>query len=101
LYARIAPALTVYSRSNTIDMTVAPPVVAAALATGPSDANATPGADNNAVAHPGTVADVDGLAGHSFAISIAAQHGRTRLARDVVVEFTNDNFHPLLVEAWR
>jgi general secretion pathway protein K len=111
LYARIEPALTIYSRSDEVDFTVAPPVVQLALATlaqaGSGSTLAGAGGsqsndDNDASAdRPGIVQDVTDLAGHSFAIDVSAQHRGKRLSRQIVIEFTDDKRHPYLVEAWR
>lgn len=110
LYARIAPDLTVYSRSDNVDLTIAPPDLVSALAPKSPDGSSAPpqaapgpllGNDAAANTPPGILPDVSGLAGRSFAIRVAAEHRRTRLARAVVIEFTNDKFHPYFVEAWR
>ncbi|MDE2184063.1 MAG: general secretion pathway protein GspK [Alphaproteobacteria bacterium] len=106
LYARLAPDLTVYSHAADVDLSVAPPAVLAALSSGATPhrpAAATPliAGSSTPPGPPGTVGDVTNLAGHSFDITVVAMHGRQRLSRDVVVEFTDDKRHPYLVEAWR
>ena len=105
LYARLKPALTVYSRSEQADLSVAPPeVVHALLPNGSSANNPSPQSGDmlgRDVAYPGIVQDVGGLAGRSFAISLHAKHEGRWLSRDVVIEFTGDKTHPFLVEAWQ
>ncbi len=110
LYSRIKPMLTVYSRSDKVDLSVAPPAVLAAFPSsdsssfamrqGPSGGLAF-GSDSGSSIRPGTVQDVAGLAGRSFAVSVRAEYERRRLSRDIVIEFTGDKMHPYLVEAWQ
>jgi general secretion pathway protein K len=90
LFARIAPALTVYSHSAEIDAAVSPPSARALLA----DPGGQPQTKR-------AVPDSGALAGHSFAIHVIARHGQARLKRDLVILFTDDKYHPYWVEAWR
>jgi general secretion pathway protein K len=113
LYARVRPALTVYSRSDKVDLSVAPPEVQRAFpASAVDESGATQpeplqtsggnafGREAATDAPAGTVRDVAGLAGHSFAIRVDAEHGRNRLSREIVIAFTDDKRRPFLVEAW-
>jgi general secretion pathway protein K len=110
LYARLAPALTVYSRAANVNLSVAPPLVQEALTTASAGDDTGPhllastapliGGNAATTALPGTVPDVDNLAGRSFAITVRARHAGRSLTRDVVILFTDDKLRPYLIEAW-
>jgi general secretion pathway protein K len=113
LFARVAPALTVYSRDSSIDEQSAPIVVLNALYAGdPSKLAQALSARNNPAQQqsggnspppgpPGVIPDSGTAWGHSYQVIIAAAPDGRHIVRSAVVEPTGDPDRPYLVEAWR
>jgi general secretion pathway protein K len=112
LFARVAPALTVYSRDSDVDEQTAPAMVLSALY--PGDANKVartiaarndpqPQAGGNGAPSgpPGIISDSGSSWGHSYRVTIAAAPNGRRIVRTAVVEPTGDPNRPYLVEVWR
>jgi general secretion pathway protein K len=111
LFARVAPALTVYSREADVDESSAPLAVLKALY--PNDpekitqalnarTNPPPSTDPNAqpAGPPGVLPESGTAWGHSYLVTIAAAPNGHRILRSAVVEPTGDPDRPFLVEAW-
>lgn len=115
LYAKIRPALTVYSRDDSPDEDLAPPLVLNALYPG------NPGqVDKILAAHAGPLSqsnlksddsDDDSASGayvtpdsdasgRSFEIDVAADYNGRHMVRRAVVLMTGDSTNPYLVEHW-
>jgi general secretion pathway protein K len=107
LFARLAPALTVYSHQANFDMNTAPLAVLlvvpgmdqqkalamiAARTPPPQPANTALGADYNRAAIP---------SGQAFAIRAEVQSGPFHSSRDVIVELTSDPAHPFWILDWK
>ena len=112
LFARVAPALTVYSRDASVDQSLAPPVVLSALYPGDANkvaqviqarTNPPPSNDPNTLppGPPGVIAQSETSLGHSYLVTIAAAPNGRHVVRSAVVEPTGDANRPYLVEAWR
>lgn len=112
LFARVASALTVYSRDSDVDEDTAPVIVLNALYPGDTNKvaqaiatrnNPQPQAGGNASppGPPGILSDSASAWGHSYRMTIAAAPNGRRLVRSAVVETTGDPDNPYLVEAWR
>jgi general secretion pathway protein K len=114
LYARIAPLVTVYSKSEDIDRNVAPPALLAMVASAASAPGAQPAAASSAQAlvgtvtaplaapvPPGALASTARAAGHSFSIAIRVPDSHGETMHTVIVLATGDSQRPYLVEAWR
>ena len=112
LFARVAPALTVYSRESDADEQSAPAIVLAALY--PNNAgkvaqiiaarnNPQPevGGDGTPPGPPGVMPGSGSAWGRSYRVTIAAMPNGRRIMRSMVVEPTGDPDKPFLVEAWR
>lgn len=108
LFARVEPALTVYSHSASFDMRSAPKEVlevipgmnpgSAQKAVDARSATPTlPGATSTA----GTYDAARQLAGHAFAITAEAQRGHTRFSRRAVVLISGDPRRPYWVLDWK
>jgi general secretion pathway protein K len=112
LFARIKPALTVYSKNANADPNVAPREVLEALYQN------DPGKVDKMMAQRmgflpsgesvdttttslGTMPAGTSAAGKSFTVTINAQVAGHRATRSVVVELTDDDHRPYLVEAWQ
>jgi general secretion pathway protein K len=100
IFARIAPLVTVYSKSASVDTNVAPRAVLLAL----------PGMDADKVddllkgraamrAMSGAGAPAIGP-GHAFTIAAALRRGNVRTVRRAVVQFTGDQTKPYWFLAW-
>lgn len=111
LYARIAPALTVYSRDADVDEDTAPPIVLNALYPGQANKitqilhtreNPQTSNSDNATppGPPGTLGASESDWGISYRITVLADPGGRRIVRSAVVEPTGDPDRPYLVEAW-
>ncbi|HEY1837714.1 MAG TPA: hypothetical protein VGG36_08670 [Rhizomicrobium sp.] len=111
LFARVAPALTVYSRDSDVDEQTAPVIVLNALY--PGDTNkiaqiiagrnnpqAQADGDQQPSGPPGVISDNGSSWGHSYRVTIAAMPNGRRIVRTAVVEPTGDPDRPYLVEAW-
>ncbi len=109
LFARLRPALTIYSRRAILDTSVATPQ--ALLAVYPGDPakiaqilRARAG-DANASLQlgfaPGAVASPGVPAGRTFSIAAETAIGRRIFRRTAVVELTGDSRRPYFVLAWR
>ena len=106
IFARIRPALTVYSKRPALDPNVAPREALAALYLGDEDKigaalaarDAARGAEGPAEAVSGDLGFVP--AGRAFSISIRMVKDGRRYARDVVVLLTGDDKRPYIVLAW-
>ncbi len=109
LYARIAPALTVYSNRPAFDPNLAPEQALRALyLNAPDQATAilearrsASGADAQNSAVTGTLSPTLPLAGRCFSITETLQRGKRQYARTVVVELTGDDEQPYLTLAWK
>ena len=108
LFARIRPALTVYSHKPTPDLQVA--LREALLAFFPNQpdqvkeilAARTQGADNDGLkARPGILTGTDSLAGRTFEIAVTLKTGQRTLERVAVIVLTNDKSKPYIALAWR
>jgi len=109
LFARVAPALTVYTKRPMFDPNVAPKeallalpgydesrvedILAARTQTLPSGE----GSSNSA----GTINPAIGLGGRTFTIAMETSLRHKRFTRTAVVELTGDNSHPFFVLAWQ
>jgi general secretion pathway protein K len=112
LFARIKPALTVYSKNANPDRNVAPREVLQALfQNDPSQVDkflaqraglmpSGQSTDSDDTTAPGTMSSDESVAGHSFTIRIEAQIAGHRSVRNAVIELTEDTNKPYLVEAW-
>lgn len=103
LFARIAPALTVYSRHPAIDTGLAPR--AALLAYYPDQPDRVDevlrARNRPANGARGTLAQTANLAGQAFAISVILPARAPGTAREAVVMLTGVANHPFLVLLWR
>lgn len=111
LFARVAPALTVYSRDSDVDEDTAPLIVLNALNPGdPGKAmqalhardNPSASADGSAKPDgpPGVVSSSGTSWGHSYSVTIVAAPDGRHIVRSAVVEPTGDPDRPYLTEAW-
>jgi general secretion pathway protein K len=97
IYARIAPALTVYSKSPMIDPNVAPR--AALLAYFGNDAEKA----DNLLGDRAVTVDTPALpapTGHAYAITVETEIGGRSFTRNAVVVLTGDADRPYFVLAW-
>lgn len=112
LFARVAPALTVYSRDADLDEQLAPVSVLQLLyQNDPNKLAQTIAARNNPPQQagdnapppspPGVISPNASAWGHSYEVAIEAWPNGRHIARSVVVMPTGDPDHPYLVEAWR
>jgi general secretion pathway protein K len=111
LFARVAPALTVYSRDSDVDEETAPLVVLNALYPGNANkvtqtlqARETPQPSSDGSSQPagppGVVSSSGTSWGHSYRVTIAAAPDGRHILHSAVVEPTGDPDRPFLVEAW-
>jgi len=101
LFARVAPALTVYSRSAQVDRDVAPRQVLLALPGMDADKvddllRQRETAPTSNVQPPPSAA-----ASHAFTITAALAIGASRTVRQAVVQFTGDPTKPFWLLAWQ
>ncbi len=109
LYARIEPALTVYSGRPAFDPNTAPAEALRALYLNSSDqadtilSDRTQGSDAETQlgARPGVLSAAIPLAGRTFSISAELRAGSRRYKRDAVIELTEDDNRPYLILAWQ
>ena len=108
LFARLEPALTVYSGRPELDPNLAPAEVLRALYAGDPEqvaqtlAAQNQGSSDNALgARPGVLSTAIPLSGRTFRISAELHVGPRRYVRDTVVLLTSDEARPYLVLAWR
>lgn len=110
LFARVKPAVTVYSRSPSIDPNVAPrealgalypqdpgkvqQILAARMGAGPLNA------DSGIAGPPGIVPLAISPWGQSFTVTVKAEFGHRRVARSAVALLTGDDDRPYLIQAW-
>ena len=109
LFARIRPALTVYSKRAMFDSSVAPRE--ALLALYPNDPGkidtilrAREGDPNMAMRPgfaPGAIVSLSAPGGRAFSIAAEVAIGRRTFRRDAVVELSGDDKRPYFVLAWR
>jgi general secretion pathway protein K len=109
LFARLAPALTVYTHRPMFDSNTAPRMALLALYAGDSrQADATlaqreaplpPG--NGPSYPPGIASPTMALGGRAFAIEAFVVVRGKRFTRDAVIEMTGDDKRPYFVLAWR
>ena len=108
LFAKIRPALTVYSRRASFDSSIAP--AAALLALYPDDPGKVDAilrareSDPNAVQGWGLApgaASVASTAGHTFSVAAAAVVGNRAFYRTAVVQMTGNDQAPYYVLAWQ
>ena len=104
LFARVAPALTVFGKGGSVDQSVAPVIVLRAL----------PGMDDKAIgdllksrdaaaaqaAAPGAAAPQRG-ADATFLLTAEVRLDTAHVVRTAVVRFTGDATNPYLILAWR
>jgi general secretion pathway protein K len=111
LFARVAPALTVYSRQADVDEDYAPLAVLNALYPGDpgkvaqainARTNPPPQTDPNAPppGPPGVLSESGSSWGQSYLVTITAAPDGRHATRSAVVEPTGDPDRPYLVEAW-
>ena len=106
LFARIRPALTVYSKRPMIDPRIATPEALLALYAGDqqkvADAlNLRNAAQSYGPASPTALADPNAIAGRAFSLSaVTSFEGRT-LSRSAVIEFTGDGKRPYIILEWQ
>jgi general secretion pathway protein K len=111
LYARVRPALTVYSRNDTPDENLAPLLVLNALYPGnPGQVNQIWASHAGVMSQSsmagqntsaGAIVDAgDDLGGRTFEIDVDAIHNGRRETRRVVFLITGDSTRPYLVEHW-
>jgi len=106
LFARIRPALTVYSKRASFDASVAP--AASLMALYPNDPGKIDAVlrardgDPNAVAGIGAPPGAASIAvaGHAFSITAMASDGNRTFRRTAVVQITSDERAPYYVLAW-
>lgn len=106
LYARLAPALTVYNGRPAFDPNTAPATALRALYLNSPDQVARLIAERQQSAdalgsRPGVLSPAISLAGRAFAISAKAKLGAKRYRREAVVLLTGDETRPYLVLAWQ
>ena len=105
LYARLAPALTVYSNRPAIDPGVAPaPALRAFYLDSPGQVDATLRARTNQppmLQQNSTDNLLSPTAGHSYSIDASLDIGGRRYSRTAVIELTGDDHNPYLVLLWR
>ena len=111
IYARIRPALTVYSHSPSIDPQVAPREALLALFLGDTtkvdmlmrqrDASSTDETNADAGTRPGLLNPQMPLVGLPMEIHADTFVGRAHYQRDAVIELTGDDNRPYLVLSWR
>ncbi len=107
LFARIEPALTVYSHHPAIDTAVAPR--GALLAYYPDQPERVAdilkaraeASDDASGGKPGTIPLAESLIGRTFDISIVTSMGKRKVNREAVVMLTNSSDRPYLVLQWR
>lgn len=109
LYARLAPALTVYSKRPNFDASVAPREVLAVLY--PNDPqkidailrarDGDPAAALRFGFSPGAAATLIAPSGRAFQIVARLAIGRRSFRRDAVVALTGDDKRPFFALAWR
>jgi general secretion pathway protein K len=113
LFARVAPALTIYSRDADVDEDSAPIIVLNALYPGDPNKvaqtiqareNPQPQAGANGSSSPpgppGVLAGSASSWGLSYSVTVAAAPNGRHILRSAVVEPTGDPDRPYLVEAW-
>jgi general secretion pathway protein K len=111
LFARVAPAITIYSRDADVDEDTAPLAVLNALYPGDRNkvmqalsARANPQAQSGSNAAPagppGTLSGSASSWGISYRVTVAAALGGRHVLRSAVVMPTGDADKPYLVEAW-
>jgi general secretion pathway protein K len=107
LFAKVRPALTVYSKHAMFDPAVAPREALLALYREEEIERMLQarGGDPNVTMRlgilPGTVSDPNALAGRAFAISALVRTGNRSFARNAVVEITGDDALPYYVLMWQ
>ncbi len=107
LFARIRPALTVYSHHPAIDTAIAPREALLAYYPNQPDrvgelmaARREAGAPGALGSRPGTLADISNLTGRAFDIVVDLPSNRHAQKPEAVVMLTNAAGHPYLVMAW-
>jgi general secretion pathway protein K len=111
IYARVAPAITIYSRDADVDEDTAPFAVLNALY--PGDPNKVAqtlngrehpqtqnGGDTTDSGPPGTLSSSASSWGISYRVTVAAAPGGRHFLHSAVVIPTGDPDRPYLVEAW-
>jgi general secretion pathway protein K len=108
LFAKIRPALTVYSKRPMVDPSIATPEALLALYGGDQQkVDDALGLRNGSAAQPGEssastgVADISSIAGRAFSLSATTSFEGHALTRSSVIELTGDTKRPYLVLAWR
>ncbi|HEY5339244.1 MAG TPA: hypothetical protein VIJ85_13640 [Rhizomicrobium sp.] len=109
LFAKIEPALTVYSGRPALDPNLAPEQALRALYLNAPDQvnailrarNGTPGNDAQNGAFSGTLSPMTSIAGQTFSVGAALELGGRQYAQTAVVEFTGDDDRPYMVLAWQ
>lgn len=111
LFARIRPALTVYSHRPTVDTNVAPREVLRAYYGGNQSAvddmmaarqaNERRSGDGPGAAPAGVLDTSLSLAGRTFTITVTLQKGKQHFERDAAIVMTGDTKRPYLVLGWK
>ena len=96
LYARIRPALTVYTHRSMIDPEVATPAALAAL----NFNNIAPPEAQTPQSHPGVLDPNLPLGGQAFSVTVQSSEGHGVSTRRAVVELTGDPERPYIILAW-
>lgn len=109
LFARLEPAVTVYSNRPAIDPNVAPEAALRALHLGAPEEISTLLRARHGVARDDTQVNTFSgvlnpavtVAGHTFAISAELMEGEKTYTRNVVIALTGDERRPYIVLAWQ
>jgi general secretion pathway protein K len=103
LFARIRPALTVYSHQPAIDTAIAPREALSAYYPDQPDrvADMWKARESATAAKPGVIASPNDLTGRTFDITVAAAVRQRTIHREAVVMLTRDPAKPYLVLLWR
>jgi general secretion pathway protein K len=103
LYARIRPALTVYTKRPTIDTNVAPREALLAFYDGDEEKvdRILRARESDAATAAETLDPAVAVSGRAFTIAVETEFERRHYARTAVVMLTEDSLHPYLILAWR
>jgi general secretion pathway protein K len=101
LYARVMPALTVFSHNATIDTNVAPRVALLALPDMDGKKADDLIAQRNEAYEQGTATSPNVSANGAFAITVEVHVDNVRLVREVVVQLTGDKDKPFWFVSWK